>query len=126
MNCAELKSWIYGYVELQLSAEQRAEFERHVAACEPCGALMADVQRLSCRDFVQFLNDYFEGELPGEQRAVFDRHMELCPPCKDYLDSYRQTIELGRLACADASKQVPDEVPDSLVRAILKARREQA
>jgi predicted anti-sigma-YlaC factor YlaD len=87
---------------------------------------MADVQRLSCRDFVQFLHDYFENDLPGEQRAVFDRHMELCPPCKDYLDSYGRTVELGQLACNDDSKQVLHEVPDNLVRAILKARREQA
>ena len=126
MNCAELKQSIYGYVENQLSDEQRADFERHLGGCESCSALMADVQGLSCRDFVQFLNDYFEGELPGEQRSIFDRHMELCPPCKDYLRSYERTIELGRIACAEESPGIPAGVPDSLVRGILKARRERA
>jgi len=126
MNCDELKSAIYGYVEGQLSAEQRAAFDSHLAGCAPCTTLMADVQSLSCRDFVQFLRDYFDGELPAEQRAVFDRHMELCPPCKDYLRSYERTIELGRVACNQGREGLPEGVPDSLVRAILRARREQA
>ena len=125
MNCDGLKSSIYGYIENLLSAEQRAEFDRHLSECESCSALIADVQGLPCRDFVQFLDDYFEGQLPGQQRAVFDRHMELCPPCKDYLHSYERTVELGRIACSEGAA-VPGEVPDALVRAILKARREQA
>jgi anti-sigma factor RsiW len=124
MNCAELRKSIYGYVEKLLPAARRAEFERHVRECAPCGALMADVSRLSCREFADFLHDYFEGELPEEQRSVFDRHMELCPPCRDYLDSYARTIELGKIACREDA--LPPDVPEQIVRAILDARRRQA
>ena len=53
-------------------------------------------------------------------RVGFERHLERCPPCVNYLDSYRATIALARDACA--SEDVP-RPPDSLVRAILDARR---
>jgi len=125
MNCDELRKSIYAYTERQLSDAERAAFETHERACPPCGALMADVRKLTCRDFVDFLNDYFEGELPPEQQATFERHMELCPPCKDYLKSYERTVELGRLACADDGR-LPRDVPEALVRAILKARGQSA
>jgi anti-sigma factor RsiW len=121
MNCEELKKSIYDYVEKKLPEAERADFEQHMADCGPCGDLMAEVTKLTCKQFVDFLNDYFEDELPNEQRATFDRHMELCPPCKDYLDSYETTVELGRIACSEGDG-VPPDVPDTLVRAILKAR----
>jgi hypothetical protein len=121
MNCDELKKSIYNYVENKLSETERGDFDQHVGDCGPCGALMTDVQKLTCREFVDFLHDYFEDELPNEQRATFDRHMELCPPCKDYLKSYETTVKLGQRACF-VDDRVPSDVPDSLVKAILKAR----
>lgn len=121
MNCEELKRSIYDYTEKRLPGEARRDFERHVESCEPCGSLMADVKKLSCRDFVHFLNDYFEDELPEEQRTTFDRHMKLCPPCGDYLKSYERTVGLEKSVCREGNG-VPEDVPDALVRAIMKAR----
>jgi anti-sigma factor RsiW len=119
MNCTELRAAICDYVERRLAGPAREAFERHRAACAACEALMRDVLALPCRDFVQFLDDYCEERLPAEQRAVFERHMQICPPCVVYLESYRSTIDLEQRAWVERA-----EVPEELVRAILRARRQ--
>ena len=63
---------------------------------------------------------YLDNELPPAQRAEFDRHMSVCPSCVDYLKTYEQTVLLTK-SCAD--DPVPDDVPESLVQAILEARK---
>jgi anti-sigma factor RsiW len=77
---------------------------------------------VNCREFVDFLMGYLDGELEPAQAEVFRRHMQACPPCVDYLETYRQTIELGRCLCETPEAPVPADVPESLVRAILAAR----
>ncbi|MEQ8787483.1 MAG: zf-HC2 domain-containing protein [Pirellulaceae bacterium] len=77
---------------------------------------------MKCREFVDFLVDYLDGQLPPEQLEVFKKHLELCPPCLEYLESYKTTIELGRLACCKHEEDAPPQMPEGLVRAILKAR----
>ena len=74
---------------------------------------------VTCRDFADFLLDYVEGELPGETRRRFDEHMAICSDCVQYLQHYTETIKAGRLALAD---DLPADVPDELVSAILRAR----
>ena len=64
---------------------------------------------------------YLDDELPPGQRAEFDRHMATCPSCVDYLNTYEKTVGLAK-ACA-ANDPVPDDVPESLVQAILEARK---
>ncbi len=66
MNCDELRESVFDYVEKNLSDARRADFERHVEECGPCGELMADVRKLTCKEFVEFLHDYFEDELPAD------------------------------------------------------------
>ena len=61
-----------------------------------------------------------DDELPAEQRAEFDRHMAVCPSCVDYLKTYEKTVLLAK---ANGDALVPDEVPESLVKAILQARK---
>ena len=63
---------------------------------------------------------YLDGELPANQRTEFDRHMSACPSCVDYLKTYEKTVLLAK-SCGD--DPVPDEVPESLVQAILAARK---
>jgi anti-sigma factor RsiW len=77
---------------------------------------------LNCRDFVEFLMDYLDGTLDASQRRTFDAHMNACPTCVTYLDTYRETIRLGRSLCDDPDAPVPEEVPEELVQAILAAR----
>ncbi len=77
---------------------------------------------MNCREFVDFLMQYIEDELPEEQAAVFRQHMLDCPPCETYLDTYRETVRLGRGVCRE-DESLPDDVPEALVAAILEARR---
>ena len=45
--------------------------------------------------------------------------MAICPDCVQYLQHYTETVKAGRLAMAD---DLPEDVPDELVSAILKTR----
>jgi anti-sigma factor RsiW len=62
---------------------------------------------------------YLDHELPAGPRAEFDRHMAVCPSCVDYLKTYEKTVLLAK---ASGDDLVPDEVPESLIKAILQAR----
>ena len=76
---------------------------------------------MNCREFVEFLMSYIDDDLDEDPRRVFEEHMHMCPPCVEFLDSYRDTIRLGKFACKEGGP-VPDEVPEDLVHAILAAR----
>jgi len=78
---------------------------------------------MSCREFVEFLMAYLDDELESRERQVFEGHIEDCPQCVNYLDSYRETVRLGREICTE-DESVPSDVPEPLVNAILSARRE--
>jgi anti-sigma factor (TIGR02949 family) len=78
---------------------------------------------VTCREFIDFLMAYLDGELPPDQRQEFERHINKCGPCVAYLDTYQATIRLGKSACKELDKEVPDCVPDELVDAILAARK---
>ncbi len=56
------------------------------------------------------------------QGAEFEAHLAQCPECVAYVDSYRMAIQLGKEAFTFSEDQVPDEVPEDLVRAILSVR----
>ncbi len=77
---------------------------------------------MNCQEFADFLMAYLDGELEQTQAEVFREHMDACPACVDYLDTYRETVELGRVVCTDPAAPVPADVPETLVRAILAAR----
>ncbi len=79
---------------------------------------------MNCREFVDFLMDYLEENLPHAQHVTFRAHMEECPGCELYLDTYRETVRLGKTCCEDPEGPVPADVPEALVEAILAARRE--
>jgi anti-sigma factor RsiW len=78
---------------------------------------------LTCRELVEFLADYLSGELDGIQRATFEDHLAACPECAAYLKSYALTVELGKRAFGEPDREVPDDVPEDLVAAVLTARR---
>ena len=78
---------------------------------------------MTCREFTDVLSDYLSDELRPEVRLRFDRHLVACENCRRYLDSYRESVTLGRLAFKDADSDVPAEVPEALLQAILMARR---
>ena len=77
---------------------------------------------MTCRELIDFLMEYLGGELPEAERSEFDRHLSLCSPCVAYLNSYQETVKLGKAAFCHPDDPVPEEVPEELVRAILAAR----
>ena len=74
---------------------------------------------MTCRELIEFLHDYLSGELPEAERVEFERHLGLCVACRNYLQTYEQTIRLGKAACAGPH---PPPMPEELVAAILAAR----
>ena len=76
---------------------------------------------MTCQELTDFLSDYLDNGLPPEVRAEFEAHLAVCRDCRNYLDSYRKTIALSQAALRQPVD--PDEVPEQLVEAILKARR---
>ena len=78
--------------------------------------------RLTCREFIEFLWQYDSGELSPEERARFDDHLSRCAPCVRYLQSYKETIAVGKAALASTDEPLPAEVPEELVQAILASQ----
>jgi anti-sigma factor RsiW len=78
---------------------------------------------VTCREFADFIGGYLSGELPSDATAQFERHVSLCANCRAYLAQYRATIDLGCRAFADDDANLPADVPDDLVAAILANRR---
>ncbi len=78
---------------------------------------------MKCKDFNEFLGEYLEGGLDEKTRSTFEAHLQICPPCYGYLDSYKDVVKVGKACCQDPEAGVPDDVPQSLVNAILAARK---
>ncbi len=86
-----------------------------------CPRRRGDPAEITCRAFHRFIVDYLDGDLPRVERAEFERHLAVCPDCRHYLEGYRQTVHLVRLAAGDQG--VPEAVPETLVRAVVTAQR---
>jgi anti-sigma factor RsiW len=72
---------------------------------------------MNCREFTEFLHEYLFGDLPAEERAEFDKHLDKCPWCIAYLDRYRKTIQLERIALATSEGQGhPGAAPEELIQ----------
>lgn len=78
---------------------------------------------MTCQEFVDFVMAYLDAELETSRRAAFEAHIDACPECVTYLDTYRETVRLGKdLLGASGEEPVPDDVPEALIQAILKSR----
>ncbi len=75
---------------------------------------------ITCRELIDFIADYLDDELTPGQKHEFERHLRVCPSCVAYLESYKETIRLGRMAFAPSDEPAP--VPEALVKAIKAAR----
>jgi anti-sigma factor RsiW len=74
----------------------------------------------TCREVLEFLGEYEARELGPMRTAAFERHLELCASCRNYLQSYRMTVELEKDAFSEPGLSDP---PEELVAAILAIRR---
>lgn len=86
----------------------------------PCPEAATSV---TCEHCVEFLLDYLDGRLPEPERFRFESHVALCRDCQVYLENYRQAAALAGELARDRSRDIPPEVPEGLVDAILRARR---
>jgi anti-sigma factor RsiW len=77
---------------------------------------------ITCKQLLEFIGDYIGGELPAAERHELERHLAVCPPCVRYIDTYKETIRLGKAAFVAQHDSVPPEVPEDLVKAILAAK----
>ncbi len=84
---------------------------------------MKDHEYITCRELIEFLMDYIDGTLPPARRAEFDRHLAVCPSCVAYVESYRQTVRLGRMSMTASDAPADTVAPRRLVEAIRFARR---
>ena len=76
----------------------------------------AEVEHVTCREFVELLTDYLDGALAAEERADIERHIVICRGCSNYVEQFRTTIDLlGRVAGDE-----PDEAQASAALAIFR------
>jgi anti-sigma factor RsiW len=78
---------------------------------------------VTCREFIDFLSAYLDRELSPEEMDRFDGHLSACPACVDYMKTYAQTIRFTRSLSWESDSQLPDNVPEDLVKAILASRK---
>ena len=77
---------------------------------------------MTCREFADFMMDYIAGELPAESGALFERHLSRCPKCPQYFEQYRATLAAGKSAFNRPEEDVPGDVPEDLIQAILAVK----
>ena len=80
-------------------------------------------QMITCNEFEEFVLSYLDGELPVKQRSMFEWHIRICRECREYLAAYQRSIELGQAVLHDPDQSLPADVPEDLIKAILKARK---
>jgi anti-sigma factor RsiW len=85
---------------------------------------MSHSAHLTCREFVDFVIDYLSSELSEDAHAHFERHLHDCPNCVRYLETYKTTVAIGRVAFDSLESELPAEVPEELIQAILAAQRQ--
>jgi anti-sigma factor RsiW len=77
---------------------------------------------VTCREFADFMLDYIAGELPADSRALFERHLSRCPKCPTYFAQYKATLAAGKSAFSDPDDELPADVPEDLIQAILAVK----
>lgn len=79
---------------------------------------------MTCRECLDFILGYLEGDLPADERETFERHLANCPPCECYLRQYKTTVAAAKAAFTAPEAGLPADVPEELIAAILKSRRD--
>lgn len=80
---------------------------------------MNDRPYITCRELIDYIVDYVDGALDESAKLDFERHLEVCRSCRAYLETYRQTMSLTRIAVTD---EPLEDVPEELVQSILARR----
>ena len=78
---------------------------------------------MTCKEFDDFMIDYSGGELSAQQYTRFERHLKMCRSCREYLQAYQHTIKVSQVVFPSPDEPLPADVPEDLIKAILKARK---
>jgi len=80
---------------------------------------------LTCKQLIESLAEYVDGRLSLSHKAAFMLHLFCCAHCRAYLSNYETTIAASKQAFVKLEDdQCSVEVPEDLIQAILKARKE--
>jgi anti-sigma factor RsiW len=52
---------------------------------------------VTCRELIDCIADYLDDGLDAATLVAFERHVGKCRSCREYLRSYRMTMQLARL-----------------------------
>jgi anti-sigma factor (TIGR02949 family) len=82
-----------------------------------------DQSKISCKEMFESLSAYVDGDLDESVCEQIRQHTQGCAPCEKFLDSFRHSIEISKVAgkTAGAPPSLPEEVK-SVLRAILKQK----
>jgi anti-sigma factor RsiW len=78
---------------------------------------------LTCKEFDDFMVDYLDGNLPAWQTFMCWLHVKMCRACAQFVNEYRRTMKLGKTAFENSEDEVPDSVPEELIKAALAYRK---
>ncbi|HVF79268.1 MAG TPA: zf-HC2 domain-containing protein [Solirubrobacteraceae bacterium] len=79
--------------------------------------MSADVEHVTCREFVEVLTDYLENALDPAERADIERHIVICRGCSNYVEQMRSTVDLlGRIVAGGDGDAVQREKLLSIFR----------
>ncbi|MDB5299645.1 MAG: Anti-sigma factor [Phycisphaerales bacterium] len=76
---------------------------------------------MTCLEIQDRMVEYLSGELNVAEGSEFDRHLEACGACASHVGASRVTLQLSRSAVQRLDDPRPEDVPESLVRAIIAA-----
>ncbi len=79
---------------------------------------------MTCEDCVEFLLDYVDGVLSAAERARFEAHLGICRDCVVYLENYKKAAALVAGTGERPTASSGADVPEAMIRAILRAREE--
>jgi anti-sigma factor RsiW len=72
---------------------------------------------ITCQELTDGLMDFLSDEIWPPKRAEFELHLARCGSCTAYVKSYKETIQVARMAY-DPAHYAP-VMPESLIQAIL-------
>ena len=78
---------------------------------------------LTCKEFDEFMIDYLEGALPVWQKYLCWLHVKMCRECAYFIKQYQRVVALEQTAFYSPDAQIPDSVPEELVKAALAYRK---
>ncbi len=83
---------------------------------------MSVMSMLNCHQIEEFIDSYLDESLSWRRRALFRSHLLMCRDCRSYIGAYKRAIALGSRVFDDPAGPPPDDVPEELVKAIMRAR----